>query len=50
MYLREMSAEEFHAAALPYIRKGVKIREIDTVYAAKLLQELRNAFGYSRTG
>ncbi|MDR0293198.1 MAG: glutamate--tRNA ligase [Oscillospiraceae bacterium] len=37
-YLRAMSPEEFHAAALPHILKGVR-REIDTAYAAGLLQE-----------
>jgi glutamyl-tRNA synthetase len=36
-YLRAMSAEVFHAAALPYIRKTVK-SGIDTMYAAGLLQ------------
>ena len=38
MYLRAMSEAEFHAAALPYIRQGVK-REIDTAYVASVLKE-----------
>ena len=37
-YLRAMSAEEFHTIALPYIKAGVK-KDIDTVYAANILQE-----------
>ena len=37
-YLRTMSAEEFHAAALPYIKTAVK-RDVDTVYIAGVLQE-----------
>jgi glutamyl-tRNA synthetase len=37
-YLRAMTAEEFHAIALPYIKEGVK-RDIDTAYAAGVLQE-----------
>ena len=36
-YLRAMSDEEFHRAALPYIRKGVR-REVDTFYLAELLK------------
>jgi len=37
-HLRAMGAEEFHAAALPYIKMGVK-SEIDTQYAASILHE-----------
>ena len=38
LYIRAMSAEEFHATALPYIKSGVKT-DIDTVYVAGLLHE-----------
>jgi len=37
-YLRAMTPEDFHAAALPYIKTGVK-KDIDTAYIAKILQE-----------
>ena len=37
-YLRAMSAEDFHAAALPYIRAGVKNESISTEAVAALLQ------------
>ncbi|MBR2483785.1 MAG: glutamate--tRNA ligase [Oscillospiraceae bacterium] len=37
-YLRSMSAEDFHAAALPYIREGVKSEHISTEAVAALLQ------------
>ena len=37
-YLRAMSAEDFHACALPYIKSAVK-READTAYIAGVLHE-----------
>ena len=37
-YLREMSPEDFHAAALPYIRQGVKNPALSTREIAALLQ------------
>jgi glutamyl-tRNA synthetase len=38
LYLREMSSDEFHVLALPYIKKSVK-RDIDTAYVAGVLKE-----------
>ena len=38
MYLRAMSAEEFHACVLPYIKQVVK-SDVDTAYIAGVLQE-----------
>ena len=37
-YLREMTPEQFHAAALPYIRQAVKNPDLDTAEIAGLLQ------------
>jgi len=37
-YLRAMSDEQFHAAALPFIKAGVK-RGVDTAYLASVLKE-----------
>lgn len=38
-YLHSLSPEKFHEAALPWIRKGIKRRDIDTLYLAGLLQK-----------
>ena len=38
VYLRDMSDDAFHEAALPYIKKAVK-RDIDTRFTAKMIQE-----------
>ena len=37
-YLREMPLDEFHKAALPWIRKTVKREDVDTKLIAKVLQ------------
>ncbi len=37
-YLRKLSIEEFHAVALPWLRKGVKRDDIDLREVSKLLQ------------
>ena len=37
-YIRSMSLEEFHAAALPYIREVVRRPEADTMAIAEILQ------------
>ncbi len=38
VYLRNLSAEDFHRAALPYIRQAVKGEQFDTAAIAALLQ------------
>lgn len=38
-YLRALSPDKFHEAALPWIRKAVTRRDIDTVYLSDLLQK-----------
>ena len=38
VYLRNLSAEDFHKAALPYIRQAVKGQQFDTAAIAALLQ------------
>lgn len=37
-WIRRLSPEEFHSAALPWIRRGVKRGDFDTAYLAGLLQ------------
>lgn len=38
VYIRALTPEEFHACALPYIRKAVTRADLDTVLLASLLQ------------
>jgi glutamyl-tRNA synthetase len=43
-YLRAMTSDDFHEAALPYIKQGVKC-DIDTAFAAAVLQKRCEVLG-----